>query len=102
MKRAKQKRCTCEVFGCINERYKDPTQVDLPGRLLPYSTVQKHEQQETIHQAQKRRSNLDAVFVAATMTDGMAVDDTSMLSTQRGHGTAANLGRMKFCSNIYR
>jgi hypothetical protein len=43
MNRAKQKRCTCEVFGCINERYNDPTRVDLPGRLLPHSTVQKHE-----------------------------------------------------------
>lgn len=93
MNRAKQKRCTCEVFGCINERYKDPTRVDLPGRLLPYSTVQRHEQQETIHQAQKRRNNLDAVFVAATVTGGMAVDDiTSILPAQRqrGHGTAAN------------
>ncbi|KAG2092255.1 hypothetical protein BD769DRAFT_1395482 [Suillus cothurnatus] len=83
-RRAKQKRCTCEVFGCINEQYKDPTRVDLPGRLLPHSTVQKHKQQEIIYQAQKRQNNLDAIFIAATMTDRMAVDDTSMLSGQIG------------------
>jgi hypothetical protein len=96
MNRAKQKHCTCKVFGCINEQYKDPTRVDLPGRLLPYSTVQKHEQQEIIYQAQKRQNNLDAIFIAATMTDRMAVDDTSMLSGQIGDGTTANLVRVKF------
>jgi hypothetical protein len=96
MNRAKQKRCTYEVFNCINEQYKDPTRVDLPGRLLPHSTVQKHEQQEIIYQAQKRQNNLDAIFIAATMTDRMAVDDTSMLSGQIGDGTTANLVRVKF------
>ncbi|KAG1887885.1 hypothetical protein F4604DRAFT_1916769 [Suillus subluteus] len=57
---------------------------------------ERHEQQEVVYQAQKRQNNLDAIFVAATMTERTAVDDAILSAQTSAYGMAASLMRMKF------